>query len=340
MADLPEEVLQLRNTLQSLSGVRDVDIGVHHLTGLSERDLSLPGEFGDFPHLVIRRSKSSVKNEVLVAVEVWMTQDYQGWIALEFLAWWVRDQSRGGEQVQMCPLALPPVAYGTQLGRTLKFVIEFFCLDRGENSGPVLKKLTEFTESLEYSLENYAEALARPTQADTADLVALRRCANNEDASAQFHLAQCYAQGEGVKKHKTHAFRWYERAASHGHPEALMYLGLCNAKGEGTLADPAKALDCYRKAAEAGLPLAMGLVGQCYEEGRAVPKDEVEAVRWYRLSADGGEVSCLAQLGECYEFGRGVKRNMRKALECYRQANEEGFDAVRPVIERVEAALG
>ena len=30
------------------------------------------------------------------------------WLTLEFLAWWVRDQSRGGELIQMRPVALPP----------------------------------------------------------------------------------------------------------------------------------------------------------------------------------------------------------------------------------------
>ena len=86
---------------------------------------------------------------MLVTATVWFDADSRGWVALEFLAWWVRDLSRGGQAVHMRPLALPPVGYGTQLGRTLKFAIEFFFINQGESLGPVLKKLGDLAESLE-----------------------------------------------------------------------------------------------------------------------------------------------------------------------------------------------
>src|SRR5207244_2171857 len=240
------------------------------------------GEFGDLPHLAIPRSQGGLASELLVTAEIRFAQDFQGWIALEFLAWWVRDLSRSGEWVQMRPLALPPVAYGTQLGRTLKFVLEFFFSHPGQSKEQVLQKLADFAASLKGSLQQYAAALDRPTQADPADVESLRQCAEHEDASAQFRLARCYAEGLGVKKNKAQALRWYARAVGHGHPEALVYLGLCYAKGEGVAADLTKALGFFRQAAEAGFPLAMGLLGECYAEGRGSGNNPAEAVTRYR----------------------------------------------------------
>jgi hypothetical protein len=63
--------------------------------------LSLPGEFGDLPHAAIRRTPGGLQGEFLITAELLFTQDYTGWIALEFLAWWVRDLSRSGHIVQM-----------------------------------------------------------------------------------------------------------------------------------------------------------------------------------------------------------------------------------------------
>ena len=152
MSTLPEPVRRLTKALESLAGVREVDIGLRALDGIGLRELSLPGEFGDLPHATIRRTGGGLPGESLVTAEIRFTQDHTGWVALEFLAWWVRDLSRSGEIVQMRPLALPPVAYGTQLGRTLRCVIELFAVAPDGDPEPILAKVAELADSLEAKL--------------------------------------------------------------------------------------------------------------------------------------------------------------------------------------------
>lgn len=339
MSVYPSQVQRFHDVLAGLPGVRNVDLSIRSLAGLGEQELSFPGAFGDLPHLALRRTKGGLPNEMLVAAEVRFAQDFSGWITLEFLAWWVRDLSRSGRWVQMRPLALPPVAYGTQLGRTLKFVIEFFFTDPGEGNASLLDDVEEFADSLQSNVVDYASALANPTQAECPDLESLRRCADIGDASAQVSLGKRYAEGDGVKVDAAEAFRLYKKAARLGHPEAMTLVGLSYASGRGTAADPVKAAASYRKGAEGGWPLAMGLLAQCYEKGIGVPENMKKAAEWYQRGADAGELACLAELGECHELGKGVRKDLHAALKFYQQALDQGFDAVQPAIERVKSAL-
>jgi hypothetical protein len=335
----PEPVQRLHDAINGLDGVSEVEMGIRSLDGLGVDVLSLPGEFADLPHALLRRTDGGLANELLVTAEVRFDQSFAGWIALEFLAWWVRDLSRSGDRVQMRPLALPPVGYGTQLGRTLRFVIEFFFLNPEEDNGPVLARIGELADWLRTAIDQYAAALENPTRAAHDSVESLIEAAEAGDSSAQLHLAHAYENGEDVEQDHDEAFRWYQRAAGLGHPQAVFELGLCYENGTGTEADAAEALKCYRQAAEGGHPLAMGAVGLCYAEGKGVKKNLATAAKWYRRGADAGEPSCQAQLGECYELGAGVKKDLREALSWYRLAWEQGLDAVQPAIERVEAAL-
>ena len=51
----------------------------------------------NLPHALLRRSDGGVPNEVWANGKLTLTRDEAGWLTLEFLAWWVRDQSRGGD---------------------------------------------------------------------------------------------------------------------------------------------------------------------------------------------------------------------------------------------------
>src|SRR5262245_53982371 len=128
MSKQPEPVRRLTKALESLSGVREVEVGVHDLDGIDLRTLSLPGEFGDLPHAAIWRTNGGLKDESLVTLQLRFKQNHAGWVAVEFLAWWVRDLSRSGELIQMRAVGLPPKAFGTQLGRTLRCIIELFAV--------------------------------------------------------------------------------------------------------------------------------------------------------------------------------------------------------------------
>jgi hypothetical protein len=340
MSGYPPPVQRLHDALARVPGVKDVELGLRDLAGIDLRTFSFPGEFGDLPHALLRRTTGGLKDEVLVTAELHFRQDHAGWVAVEFLAWWVRDLSRSGDNAQMRPLALPPVPFGTQLGRTLKFVIEFFLINPAEDNGPVLERIERLAGSLGHNLSHYAAALANPTRADHDSIESVRRSAENDDAQAQFVLAQCYARGSGVAADSGEAFRWYQRAANHGHPRAHLQVGMCYAEGEGTQADLARAAESYRRAADAGVAQAMGLLGDCYENGKGVGQNLAEAVNWYRRGAEASDIGSQAQLALCYEQGRGVAVDRQEALRWYRAALEQGFEPVRPAIEALQAELG
>ena len=339
MSGYPEQVQRLHDALRQLPGVEAVELGIQGLDGITERDLSLPGEFGDLPQVALMRTAGGKPDEVLATATIRFYQSLAGWVALEFLTWWVRDMARGGTMVQMRPLALPPVAFVKQLGGTLKFAIEFFFVCPDHDTSPVLEALDRHAASLEESIETYADALAHPATAgltvEHADIDVLREAAEGGHAEAQFMLAQRYREADGTRADPHAAFRWYQASAEQGYPPALMFVGVCYAHGIGVECDLAAAVEYYRRAANSGLPLAMGLLGDCYEKGTGIDPDAARAVQWYRQAAELGERGAQAQLGECYEFGRGVPRDHAEALRWYKLAKDQGLDAVDEAIARL-----
>jgi len=335
----PEPVQRLTRAIESLAGVREVEVGLRVLEELDLRELSLPGEFGDLPHAAIRRTKGGLKDEFLVSARLRFKQDHTGWVALEFLAWWVRDLSRSGKVVQMRALGLPPVAFGTQLGRSLKCEIELFAMGPDGDREPILAKVDELAESLEQNLEDYAEAIANPTQAEFNDIESLKRGAENDDTNAQFELGRCYMSADGVEKKPRTAVKWFERSAKWGHPEAMLHLGFAYEDGEGVDQDYKQAFHWFMKSAEAGLPLGMCCVGAAYEKGNGVSQSLAKAAEWYRRGADEDHAPSQAELGECYELGKGVKKDLKKALHWYETALENGLEDAQPAIDRVKKAM-
>jgi len=73
------------------------------------------------------------------------------------------------------------------------------------------------------------------------------------NASAQYHLAYMYAEGEGVPQDYGEAAKW------------------------------------FRSAADQGMVAAQSSLGGLYERGEGVPQDNQEAIRWYRSAADQGD---------------------------------------------------
>ena len=158
MAKLPKEVAAFHAALERLAAVSDVSTGFKPLADYPPETYSLPAEFGDLPHALLRRTEGGLKDEAWANTEFCLSTDEAGWLTLEFLAWWVRDLSRGAEQIQMRPMALPPVAYDVQLGRTLKFIIDHFVICP-DGPATALAVMQDRADSLNSSINTYAEAL-------------------------------------------------------------------------------------------------------------------------------------------------------------------------------------
>lgn len=343
--ELPPGVQALYDAVEHLPGVRSVEMHIQPLDGITTAELGLPGEYADLPHALLARTDGGRAGEKLVAAEITFGQDKDGWTSLEFLAWWVRDLSRSGVVVQLRPVALPPRGFGLQLGRTLRFVMEFFFIDESDDNNAVLAKLGDYAASLQESLRDYGDELDKPTSTDWTSIEELKEMAERGDAEAMVEFGLLTASEndpedtEAAPPDPAEAYRWYVRSAELGHPEGAVQAGLVLASGEGAPLDLVKAFDYYTQAANAGHPLAMALLGQAYQKGEGVPQDETLAAEWYAKGGEAGEAACWAQLGDCHEHGLGVKQNLAVALELYERAAEAGFTDVEEAIERVKQKL-
>ncbi len=359
MPQYPPEVQQMYDVLLSLDGVVSAELGLVDLSDVDLETLSLPHMFGDLPQVAIRRTGGGRKDEKLVTMTLRFDPSAAGWVAMEFLSWWVRDLARSGREIQMRSLGLPPMGPDIQLGGTLKFAIELFVIDATEKCELVQEELSELANSLTSSMEQYAEALANPVLEDVPeaddehehgdeevghhhchhDVGELTAAAESGDVGAMFHLAQHLEAGDGgVEADPEAAFRLYSRAAEQDYPPAQLFLGRCYEHGIGVEADPHQAIKFYRQAAVDELPVAMGMLGWCYENGIGVPIDLPQATKWYRKGAELEDSGCQAQLAECLELGRGVERNLPEAFLWYLKAEKEGMD-VTEGLTRVKSAL-
>ncbi len=81
------------------------------------------------------------------------------------------------------------------------------------------------------------------------DPAALRRLAEQGDASAQINLATLYHYGQGVAEDHAEAVKWYRMAAKQGRVDALFPLGSIYESGAGDLRDLVEAYRWYSLAA-------------------------------------------------------------------------------------------
>jgi len=154
---IPDEIRAFHDAIARLPGVVEVDSGIRSLDGIREDDLRLAGPFADLPHAVLRRTKGGLPNEAYLQFELKLRQDAAGWRALEFLAWFVRDAARAGEPIQLRPFAAPPQGAGgvVQIGRTLRFHIDLFWLDAGEDLAPILERIASLASALVLASDLY-----------------------------------------------------------------------------------------------------------------------------------------------------------------------------------------
>ena len=64
----------------------------------------------------------------------------------------------------MRPMALPPKAFEIQLGRTLKFFIEYFVIEDGDSFDKTLAIAEKMGESIAENFEQYRECFEKPAE--------------------------------------------------------------------------------------------------------------------------------------------------------------------------------
>ena len=108
------------------------------------------------------------------------------------------------------------------------------------------------------------------------------------DAKAQYDLAVCYCEGEGVEKDYKEGVKWFTKSAEQGDALAQVCLGTRYFLGEGVEKDYKEAVKWFTKSAEQGNQFGQCNLGNCYYECTGVEKDLGEAVKWYTKSAEQG----------------------------------------------------
>jgi TPR repeat protein len=169
-----------------------------------------------------------------------------------------------------------------------------------------------------------APVAVAPTPVENHQVHIIRQKAEQGNATAQFTLGSCYANGRGVVRNYEEAVKWYYLSAKQGYAAAQNRLGVCYSKGLGVAQNYAAAVAWYRRAAGQGNAFAQDNLGGCYYNSHGVARDYTEAVKWYRLSAEQGNAVAQYHLGLCYYNGRGVARNYAEAVVWYRKAAEQG----------------
>ena len=154
---------------------------------------------------------------------------------------------------------------------------------------------------------------------------AIRKAAEQGDASAQHTLGLMYAKGQSVAKDADEAVKWFRKAAGQGDAGAQVSLGFMYHSGEGVNKDAQEAVKWFRKAAEQGDAAGQNNLGSMYRDGDGVVKDEAEALKWYRKAAEQGDANAQCGLGFMYGVGKGVAKDNVESVKWFQKAAEQGL---------------
>jgi TPR repeat protein len=97
------------------------------------------------------------------------------------------------------------------------------------------------------------------------------------------------SNGRGGTPENVHAFRMFLRAAIGGNAEAQFSLAVCYRDGNGIPLNYKEAARWFRMAAEQGHAEAQYSLGNCYRLGHGVPYDYAEAIQWFGRAAERGD---------------------------------------------------
>ncbi|BCE01194.1 hypothetical protein [Marinicellulosiphila megalodicopiae] len=152
----PPEIIKLTDTLSSIPGVIDVEIGKLDIEEIEEDHFGLL-PFAEYPLGAISRTQGGKDKELVIYMDFKITPDAKGLRALEFISWWVKDEARAGSPMQIRSVALPPII--GQFGNTLKFTIDYFYIDPNQDIKKLISTIGEIADDLELMIELYKDVI-------------------------------------------------------------------------------------------------------------------------------------------------------------------------------------
>lgn len=212
----------------------------------------------------------------------------------------------------------------------------------------VAKYLSEQNADAAAELESYLSAaveqghpmacllLARQVR-DSDPQRAAELLANASDcgiAEAMQELAECYAQGRGVRQDPQKAERWFVQAAEVSGAQAMLHLALRYEQGDGIAKNLVKSKAWLSRAKKAGMQdpeaelarLREARIDELLKAGQELHDggDYPEAVKRFQWAAELGSPEAMKRLGECCYMGLGVRQDAAIAAEWYTRAAETG----------------
>ena len=136
---------------------------------------------------------------------------------------------------------------------------------------------------------------------------------------AQYRLAVCYYEGDGVEESVEMAIGWLRKAAELGDEDAVSYLGALLLESE-EAAESAEGERLCRERSQAGDALAaLNLGNFLYRRGRYA-----EALPLLLHASREGLAAATYRLGYCYLYGMGVEKDYPTAFRLLLEAAEQG----------------
>jgi TPR repeat protein len=202
------------------------------------------------------------------------------------------------------------------------------------------------------------------TENRTISISELQQKANAGDAQAQFELALCYANGEGVEKNSEASLKWLKNAAELGLVSAQLSLGflyfwgiddkytyklgsmwatqtkkghvdptldlaffhaIIEIGGKNQSADAKLAFIWFKNAAEQNSPEAQYWLACCYHDGIGIAQNYELAFKWFSKADEQGIDDAEYWLARCFFEGQGVRQSNENGLQVLEKAAKKGI---------------
>lgn len=182
--------------------------------------------------------------------------------------------------------------------------------------GEVAKKVS----NIHKSEMNSGKSAATPEER----FKSLRKLANDNNAEAQYHLSQCYLNGEGTEEDQIAYLFWLKESAESGYAEAQFELSQLYYKGVGVNESEEKGMYWLRKAAEGNSPRAQYVIGGMNINDDGEVQDADAFFYWMDKAAKNGFADAQYCLSLCYELGIGVEEDEQQHTYWLHKAAESG----------------
>lgn len=151
----------------------------------------------------------------------------------------------------------------------------------------------------------------------------MKKAAEQGNANAEVYLGTMYRNGQGVKKDRDEAIRWYNAAIARGSAWGMFEMG--SLLYERPKRDTPKTLEWFKKAADAGYPMAQTAYGVFLLEGKDLPKDVVNGERYMKAAAESGDPFAQLSLSMMYARGMHFEKNLDIAEEWATKSAKQNY---------------